>query len=79
MDREAILEKVLEIISDTLELDEDIVLDEESNFKDLGADSFDLLELVTSFEDEFDLTIDDDALEHIASVKDAVDALLAAN
>ncbi|HQE69521.1 MAG TPA: phosphopantetheine-binding protein [Atopobiaceae bacterium] len=75
MDRNAILERVIEVVLDTLEIDEDVEVDEDTNFKSLGADSFDLLELVTSLEDEFDLTFDDESLEEIATVRDAVDAI----
>lgn len=75
MDRNAILERVIEIVLGTLEIGEDIEVDEDTSFKSLGADSFDLLELVTSLEDEFDLTFDDESLEEIATVRDAVDAI----
>ena len=75
MDRTAILERVIEIVLDTLDVDEDIEIDEETSFKSLGADSFELLELVTTMEDEFDLTFDDEALEAIATVRDADDAI----
>ncbi|RVU98270.1 acyl carrier protein [Coriobacteriales bacterium OH1046] len=75
MDRNAILERVIEIVLGTLEIGEDTEVDEDTSFKSLGADSFDLLELVTSLEDEFDLTFDDESLEEIATVRDAVDAI----
>ena len=74
MDRAAILEKVRDRVSETLECDRDSV-EEGTSFSDLGADSFDLLELVTAFEDEFGKTLDDDALQGIETVKDAVDAI----
>lgn len=78
MSREDILEKVISLCAETLELDED-ELSEKSSFKDLGADSFDLLELVTSMEDEFDMKFDDEVLENINTIGDAVDGLLAAS
>ena len=74
MDRAAIVEKVRDLVSETLECDRDSV-EEGTSFSDLGADSFDLLELVTAFEDEFGKTLDDDALQGIETVKDAVDAI----
>ena len=46
-----------------------------TTFEDLGADSFDRLELVTAFEEEFDATLPDEVLQSIDSVKDAVDAI----
>ena len=75
MDRKEILEKVIELVSETLEIDEEEI-NEGKRFDDLGADSFDLLELVTAFEDEFGVTMDDDSLEEIQTVGDAVDALV---
>lgn len=74
MNRQEILEKVVELVNDTLDID-DVELNEDTNLKDLGADSFDLLELVTALEDEFELTMDDDDVEKIATVGQAVDAI----
>lgn len=74
MDRATILKKVAALVSETLEVDEASVT-EELKFEELGADSFDLLELVTALEDEFGLTLDDDSLAEIATVGDAVDAI----
>lgn len=73
MNRQEILEKVVELVNDTLDID-DVELNEDTNLKDLGADSFDLLELVTALEDEFELTMDDD-VEKIATVGQVVDAI----
>lgn len=74
MNRQEILEKVVELVNDTLDI-EDVELNEDTNLKDLGADSFDLLELVTAFEDEFELTMDDGDVEKIATVGQVVDAI----
>lgn len=74
MDRDAIVAKVISVVVETLDIDE-ASIDESSDFKDLGANSFDLLELVTAFEDEFELTLDDEVLSSIATVGDAVTAI----
>ena len=39
---------------------------------DLGADSLDLVELIMSMEEEFDVEISDEDAEKIATVKDAI-------
>lgn len=78
MDRDAILAKVIEVVEDTLSLGSDVELSEGTNLKELGADSFDLLELVTALEDEFSMTFDDDAVGTIATVGQVVDAIAAA-
>ena len=78
MDRSDILAKVIEVVEDTLSLGSDVKLDEDTNLKELGADSFDLLELVTALEDEFSMTFDDDAVGTIATVGQVVDAIASA-
>lgn len=78
MDRQEILDKVIQLVCENLEVEQDDV-DEATSFDSLGADSFDKLELVTALEDEFELTIDDGALEKIATISDAVDAIAAAS
>ena len=74
MDRATIFNKVAALVAETLEVDEDTIT-ESLRFDELGADSFDLLELVTALEDEFDMTMDDDSLGQIATVGDVVDAI----
>ena len=74
MDRSDILAKVKELVSDTLECDA-AALTLDSRYDDLGADSFDLLDLVTSLESEFDIEFDDDALSELATVGDLIDAI----
>ena len=74
MNRAEILAKVIAVTSDSLDVDAS-ELSEQSDFKQLGADSFDLLELVTAFEEEFEATMDDDQLAAITTIGDAVDAI----
>lgn len=77
MERTEILERIAEIVNDVLDVEpEDIT--EESTFDDFEADSLDRLEIVTAIEDEFDVEIDDERLNAIASVADAIDAIEAA-
>ena len=46
----------------------------ETSFReDLNADSLDLVELIMALEDEFELEVDDDVVEEIDTVGDAVD------
>ena len=53
-------EKIREIICDQLELEEDQVTMDSILLEDLGADSIDLADLVMTFEDEFDIEIDEE-------------------
>ncbi|WP_298578826.1 acyl carrier protein [uncultured Olegusella sp.] len=77
MDRSEIFDKVAMLIAETLEVDAD-ELAETTSFNDLGADSFDMLELVTTMEDEFEVTVDEDSLGEIETIGDAVDVILKA-
>lgn len=46
---------------------------EASFMDDLGADSLDLVELVMSFENDFDITIPDEDSSQITTVQSAID------
>jgi acyl carrier protein len=65
-------EKVKAIIIDQLDVDEEKVTLTANIQDDLGADSLDIVDLVMSFEDEFDLEIPDDQVESIKTVEDVV-------
>lgn len=65
-------EKIRKIICDQLDLDEETVTMDSVLLEDLGADSLDLVDLVMSFEDEFEMEIKDEALESIKTVADIV-------
>ena len=75
MERKEILEQVIRVVGETLDVADGVELTEDTNLKELGADSFDLLELVTALEDEFGLTLDDDDVEKIATIGQVVDAI----
>jgi acyl carrier protein len=66
-------DKVKKIIAEKLSVDLSEVVPEASFVDDLGADSLDLVELIMSMEEEFDVDIDDDDAEKMLSVKDAID------
>ena len=66
-------EKVRGIVAKQLGLGEDEVTNESSFIDDLGADSLDTVELVMSFEEEFDIEISDDEAENILTVQAAID------
>tara|TARA_B100001113_G_C21073720_1_gene606688 strand:+ start:421 stop:654 length:234 start_codon:yes stop_codon:yes gene_type:complete len=66
-------DKVKNIIVDKLGVDESRVVPEASFLDDLGADSLDTVELIMEFEEEFDLTIDDEDAEKITTVGAAFD------
>ena len=67
-----VFDKVKEILCDQLDVDEDAVTLDASIIDDLGADSLDIVDLVMSLEEEFDLEIPDDQVENIKTVGDIV-------
>ncbi|PNR92416.1 acyl carrier protein [Petrotoga sp. 9PWA.NaAc.5.4] len=75
MTKDELFEKVKEIIVDTLSVDEDEVTLDASFTDDLDADSLELVDLTMAFETEFGVTIEDDELEKIKTVENAVDIL----
>lgn len=67
-----VFDKVKKIIVDQLDVEEDKVTEAASITGDLGADSLDVVDLVMSFEEEFDIEIPDDQVEKIKTVGDIV-------
>ena len=66
-------DKVKKIIAEKLSVDIAEVVPEASFVDDLGADSLDLVELIMSMEEEFDIEIPDDDAEKIITVQHAID------
>ena len=71
------LEKVKEIIVDSLSCDEDAVTLEANLKEDLEADSLDAVELIMAVEEEFDIEIPDEKAAEIKTVQDIVDYIKA--
>lgn len=65
-------ERVQKIICEQLEIDSHLVTEEASISGDLGADSLDLVDLSMSIEEEFNLEVPDDVLDHVRTVGDIV-------
>jgi acyl carrier protein len=66
-------DKVKKMIAEKLNVDPSEVVPEAKFVDDLGADSLDLVELIMTMEEEFDIEIPDEDQEKILSVKDAID------
>jgi len=67
----SIEEKVKKIIVEKLSVDLEEVVPGASFVDDLGADSLDLVELIMSMEEEFDIDISDEEAEKLVTVQDA--------
>ncbi len=68
-------DKVKKIIAEKLSVDLSDVVPDASFVDDLGADSLDLVELIMSMEEEFDIEISDEDSEKMITVQDAIDYL----
>ena len=69
----SIQDKVKKIIAEKLSVELEELVPEASFVDDLGADSLDLVELIMSMEEEFDIEISDQEAEKLATVKDVFD------
>ena len=67
-----VFDKIKELIVEQLGADEDAVTSEANSQDDLGADSLDIVDLIQTIEDEYDLSIPDEAVESIKTVGDIV-------
>ena len=67
-----VFEKIRDIIVDQLDAEEDQVTLEASITEDLGADSLDVVDVVMSIEESFDIEIPDEEVENIKTVGDIV-------
>ena len=65
-------EKLKEIIAEVLNVDADEITMDTTFVDDLGADSLDLMDMVMSFEDEFKVEIDTEAIGDLKTIGDVV-------
>jgi len=72
MEKNEILTRVKEVVSNVLGIDSDEITDDSNFIFDLGADSMQSVELVAGFEEAFDIEMDQDKALEIQNVGDAV-------
>jgi len=71
--KKVIFEKLQDIIAKQLSLDPAEIKTTSSFTSDLDADSLDVVELVMTFEEEFDVPIEDEVAGEMSTVQDAID------
>ena len=69
----SIFERLQNIVSNQLGIEKEKIVPEADFTKELGADSLDVVELVMSFEEEFDIEIADNEAGEMSTVQDALD------
>lgn len=67
-----VFEKVRNILCEQLEQNADTVTMESLVMEDLGADSLDVVDIVMSIEDEFEIEVPDEVIENVKTVGDIV-------
>lgn len=68
-----VFEKMKQILAEQLDADIDSITLETDIQDDLGADSLDVVEMLMSIEDEFDIEIPDEKIESLKTVGQVVD------
>jgi len=66
------LERIKKVTAEVLKIDAATISEESRFAEDLGAESIQSVELVASFEEEFDIEMDEEKALGVKSVKDAV-------
>ena len=69
------LEKIKAIIAEVLNIDADSITEDTTFVDDLGADSLDIFQIIMGIEEEYDIELDNEAVEQIQTVGDAVEAI----
>ena len=64
------LEKIIELLANQLEIDRALISPDTDIIEDLGADSLDIVELITAIEDEYNLVVTDERATEIHTVRD---------
>lgn len=67
-----VLDKIIDIISEQLEIDKAVIKGSSTLVDDLGAGSLDMIDLAMSIEDEFSIELPDDDLDKIKTVDQLV-------
>ncbi|HHV31423.1 acyl carrier protein [Caproiciproducens sp. LBM24188] len=67
-----VFEKVKAILSEQFDVEEDSITPDTNISEDLGADSLDVVDLLMSIEDEFEIEIPDEEIDNIRTVGELV-------
>lgn len=68
-------EQVCKMLAEQLGIDASEIKPESEVVKDLGADSLDVVELLMTLEDEYNLTLPEEDVESLKTVQDIVDMM----
>ncbi len=69
------LEKIQAMLAEALNLPIEKITPDAKIVSDLGADSLDVVELLSQLEDEYGIMIPDEEVENLVTVKDVADQI----
>ena len=75
----AVADKVIELISQQLNKPAEEITAEKDVVKDLGADSLDVVEMLMSLEEEFNVTVPEEEAVNIKTVGDIIELISSKN
>ena len=76
MTENQVFEKLQDIVAKQLTMKPELIFPYSNFTDDLDADSLDVVELVMTFEEEFDVLIEDEAAGEMTTMQDAVNYIL---
>ncbi|WP_314496886.1 acyl carrier protein [uncultured Peptostreptococcus sp.] len=65
--------KIKEILADQLDIELEDIKDNSDIQEDLEADSLDVMDIMTEIEDEFDIEVEDEAIEELRTPQKIAD------
>jgi acyl carrier protein len=68
-----VYDKIREFLAEQLDIDPETIGRETNIVDDLGADSLDVVEVMMALEDEFSISIPDEAIAELKTVDEAVE------
>lgn len=71
METKTVMERINDIVISQLSVERTKVRPEANFTEDLGADSLDIVELILSLEEEFDIEIPDEVASEISTIQEA--------
>ena len=75
MEKSELISKLTEFVKEVLE-DDNAEVDADKNFDDLGLDSMGTVEFLGLIEDEYGIDVDEDEIEEINTINEAVEFII---
>ena len=70
-----IIDRVKELVAEQLGVEKTTIADDANIIEDLGADSLDVIEMLMTLEEEYGVSIPDDKINQIKTIKQIVELI----